>query len=92
MVWLQLRSTTERVHEIEFGLPYCQTSSCVMHFRKSLLDTDFKGHTFCSNCKVLLVNTYQYDVVNNVIIDYYYNSNFYFIERPAKVILYKAYG
>jgi len=50
------RALKEAVHELShtYGLSHCPDSKCVMHFSNSLLDTDKKSASFCSNCKNLL--------------------------------------
>lgn len=47
------RVAKEAIHELghSFGLAHCQNSQCVMSFSNSLVDTDRKGHTFCTDCQ-----------------------------------------
>ena len=47
------RAIKETMHELGhvFGLPHCPNKRCVMHFSNSLLDTDFKGPTYCPRCE-----------------------------------------
>jgi len=46
------RALKEAVHELghTLGLRHCSTSSCVMHFSNSILDTDKKQNLFCDRC------------------------------------------
>ncbi len=43
----------EAVHEIGhmLGLQHCSNVNCVMHFSKTLTDTDIKGDNYCSECQ-----------------------------------------
>jgi len=47
------RSVKEAVHEIghSLGLAHCPQASCVMHFSRSIRDTDKKGSEFCPACR-----------------------------------------
>lgn len=47
------RAVKEAVHEIghTFGLTHCTSSSCVMFFSNSILDTDAKSPYFCASCE-----------------------------------------
>jgi archaemetzincin len=56
------RIIKEAVHELghTFGLTHCERSKCVMHFSKSLQDTDFKNERFCERCNRILKNLYSY--------------------------------
>ncbi|WP_456423457.1 archaemetzincin family Zn-dependent metalloprotease [Thermococcus sp.] len=47
------RAIKEAMHELGhvFGLSHCPNRRCVMHFSNSLLDTDFKGPTYCPRCE-----------------------------------------
>ncbi len=49
----KLRAQKEAVHELGhvFGLEHCPDKRCVMYFSNSILDTDFKGWTFCRSCE-----------------------------------------
>ncbi|MGQ0798021.1 MAG: archaemetzincin family Zn-dependent metalloprotease [Methanobacteriota archaeon] len=46
------RALTEAVHELghTFGLEHDRNRRCVMHFSRSLEDTDRKGSRFCARC------------------------------------------
>jgi archaemetzincin len=50
------RAKKEAVHELGhvFGLDHCPDPLCVMHFSNSLLDTDKKHDSFCSQCRARL--------------------------------------
>jgi archaemetzincin len=50
------RAIKEAVHELGhvFGLEHCPNPKCVMHFSNSLLDTDRKSVSFCSQCQARL--------------------------------------
>ncbi|MBT9175335.1 MAG: hypothetical protein DDT22_01010 [candidate division WS2 bacterium] len=50
------RMVKEAVHELGhiFGLNHCRDSKCVMYFSNSLLDTDKKSSSLCSNCLNIL--------------------------------------
>ena len=52
----QKRALTEAVHEIghTYGLRHCSDAHCVMFFSNSLVDTDRKGHKFCTRCRAQL--------------------------------------
>jgi len=54
---LKQRALKEAVHEIGhlLGLNHCKDPKCVMHFSKNLVDTDIKGHLFCSSCQKKMV-------------------------------------
>ena len=47
------RIVKEAIHELghSFGLIHCNNKRCIMHFRNSLHDTDFKNRSFCEICK-----------------------------------------
>jgi len=47
------RVRKEAVHEIGhmIGLQHCSNANCVMHFSKTLTDTDIKSDDYCSECK-----------------------------------------
>ncbi len=47
------RTVKEAVHELghTFGLSHCRNRRCVMAFSNSLVDTDLKGQSFCSQCQ-----------------------------------------
>jgi len=49
---LQLRILKEAIHELghTLALGHCPNSFCVMHFSKSIDDTDLKSQCFCSTC------------------------------------------
>ncbi len=52
------RTLKESVHELghTYGLRHCPDKKCVMHFSNSLMDTDVKSRSLCSNCaKKLMV-------------------------------------
>lgn len=48
------RMIKECVHELGhiFGFNHCSNLECVMHFSNSLSDTDIKGKSFCSKCRI----------------------------------------
>jgi archaemetzincin len=52
----QNRMLKEAIHELghTLGLRHCKDVKCVMHFSKSLKDTDIKGESYCKKCNVLL--------------------------------------
>jgi len=47
------RIRKEAVHEIGhmLGLQHCSNMNCVMHFSKTLIDTDIKSDNYCSECQ-----------------------------------------
>jgi archaemetzincin len=47
------RGVKEAVHEIghSFGLAHCPQASCIMHFSRTIADTDKKGLHFCPLCQ-----------------------------------------
>jgi len=47
------RALKEAVHELghTYGLGHCPNPLCVTHFSNSLLDTDIKKASFCSQCE-----------------------------------------
>ena len=47
------RIRKEAVHEIGhmLGLQHCSNVNCVMHFSKTLTDTDIKNDNYCSECQ-----------------------------------------
>jgi archaemetzincin len=47
------RAIKEAMHELGhvFGLEHCSNPKCVMHFSNSVLETDFKGATYCTECE-----------------------------------------
>jgi len=47
------RIRKEAVHEIGhmLGLQHCSNVNCVMHFSKTLIDTDIKSDNYCSECQ-----------------------------------------
>lgn len=47
------RGVKEAVHEVghSFGLAHCQQASCIMHFSKTIADTDRKDLRFCPACR-----------------------------------------
>jgi archaemetzincin len=47
------RIRKEAVHEIGhmLGLQHCSNVNCVMHFSKTLIDTDIKNDNYCSECQ-----------------------------------------
>jgi archaemetzincin len=49
---LHRRALTEAVHELghTWGLGHDRNPRCVMHFSKTLEDTDRKGALFCRRC------------------------------------------
>jgi archaemetzincin len=49
------------VHELGhvFGLEHCPDPECVMHFSNSLLDTDRKSTSFCSQCRARWQNLFR---------------------------------
>lgn len=53
------RILKEAVHEIghTLGLSHCSDYRCVMYFSNTLLDTDKKNHSFCTNCLNILRKT-----------------------------------
>ncbi len=53
------RALTEAVHELghTFGLEHDRNRRCVMHFSRSLDDTDRKGSRFCPRCAARLAVT-----------------------------------
>jgi archaemetzincin len=48
------RIVKECVHELGhlFNFNHCPNTLCVMHFSKSLSDTDVKGKSFCDRCRM----------------------------------------
>jgi len=50
------RVIKEAIHELGhvFGLNHCRDPECVMHFSNTILDTDKKSSSFCSNCQRIL--------------------------------------
>ena len=50
------RMRKEAVHEIGhmLGLQHCSNVNCVMHFSKTLTDTDIKSDNYCSECQTQL--------------------------------------
>jgi archaemetzincin len=46
------RAVKEAVHELghTLGLRHCSRAQCVMHFSKSISDTDVKQRSFCDKC------------------------------------------
>jgi archaemetzincin len=48
------RMVKECVHELGhiFNFNHCPNTLCVMHFSKSLSDTDVKGKSFCDRCRM----------------------------------------
>ncbi len=53
-----VRVVKEAVHEIghTLGLSHCPTSSCVMHFSNSIVDTDIKQSLLCDKCSSRSIN------------------------------------
>ncbi|HSA78916.1 MAG TPA: archaemetzincin family Zn-dependent metalloprotease, partial [Nitrospirota bacterium] len=51
------RTVKEAIHELGHtcGLGHCPDPHCIMHFSKSLWDTDKKGPEFCTRCKNMYV-------------------------------------
>lgn len=49
---LKNRAIKEAMHELGhvFGLEHCPNPRCVMHFSNSIIDTDYKGNTYCETC------------------------------------------
>jgi len=47
------RGVKEAVHEVghSFGLAHCPRASCIMHFSKTITDTDRKELQFCPACQ-----------------------------------------
>lgn len=47
------RTIKEAVHEIghTLGLMHCEDRGCVMSFSNSIMDTDRKSESFCTDCK-----------------------------------------
>lgn len=47
------RILKEAYHELghTMGLDHCPRPRCVMHFSKSLVDTDYKGKAYCVDCR-----------------------------------------
>ena len=52
------RLAKEAVHELghTFDLRHCDNPKCVMHFSRSLADTDLKEKTFCERCRNCLLS------------------------------------
>lgn len=53
---LTQRAVKEAIHETGhlYGLPHCRSKRCIMHFSKTLRDTDIKGPGFCDICRIRL--------------------------------------
>lgn len=51
-----LRCVKETMHELGhlYGLEHCFRQECVMHFSRSIMDTDRKPQRFCGDCRKIL--------------------------------------